>query len=55
MTPVLRLGLACTLIVAAACTACAPPTPKVERAGPSAGLEQRPPTRMTHAEGSADR
>lgn len=55
MTPVFRLGIACTLIVAAACTACAPPTPKVERPDPSLSLEQNPHKHVAHSEGSFDR
>ncbi len=55
MTPVFRLGLACTLIVAAAFTACAPPTPKVERPDPSLSPEQKPHKSLTHSEGSFER
>jgi len=54
MTPVSRLGIACSLLVALSFTACAPPTPKVERAGPSPAseLESRP---LPDASGSLGR
>ena len=47
--------MACSLFVAMSLAACSPPTPKVERAGSSAGLEQRPPAPAAHSEGSLDR
>lgn len=55
MTTRLVLKVACLLIGAVSVTACAPPTPKVERAGPPAGLEQRPQVPAAHSEGSIDR
>ncbi len=39
MTTVWSLGIACVLLVPVSFTACAPPTPKVERSGPSSIVE----------------
>lgn len=55
MTTLFNLGIACMLIVAVAFTACAPPTPKVERPGSSSAHEQRSPNSMADFEGSVER
>ena len=55
MTSVGSVLIACTLIVSVTFTACAPPTPKVERPDPSLSPEQKPHKSLTHSEGSFQR